>query len=142
MKAKPTIKELINFVVPRVAPMWDDVAMGLNIKVPQLHLIAKDNANDSQRCCIEMFCDWLDSRHDASWQNLIYALKDVQLNCVATDVEMLLGNLCNYRCYLGVCLSCVSVSHFKHTNTDTHNTLVLREKLFISVLKISQFIQQ
>ena len=107
MKARPTIKELINVVVPRVAPIWHDIAVGLDIEAPQLKLIATDNANDSQRCCMEMFCYWLESRPDASWENLIHAIKVVDLSYVATDVaaeKKLLGNLCSYRCYLGVCL--------------------------------------
>ena len=105
MKTRPTIKELLNFVVPRVAPYWRELAMQLDIEPRHLQMIAADNACDSQRCCMEMFCHWLDRYPDASWQNLIHALEDINLSSVATDVEKtLLGNLSSYRCYLGVYL--------------------------------------
>ena len=94
------MKTLINLVIPQVSAQWEYVGLSLLGKheVSRIRMIKKDNASDPQRCCMEMLCYWLESCPDASWQNLIDALQDVELNAVAADIEkkILKGHYCTH----------------------------------------------
>ena len=51
----------------------------------------KNNKTEITVCCSDMFKLWLDRVPKASWRNLIDALKQVQQNKLAFDIEDLLS---------------------------------------------------
>ena len=91
MNSKPTKVELLDHVVPHVTPRWYVLGLKLlkNDQESQLDTIKLNHAGDHQMCCMEMFWYWLSTNTDASWQQLVEALRSpaVELPVVATDIE-------------------------------------------------------
>ena len=56
----------------------------------ELNTIEADARNDAATSCRKMFSKWLNTDQLASWDKLIKALRIVQLNNVASDIERLL----------------------------------------------------
>ena len=58
----------------------------------QLNIIESNHAGDSKKCCMDMFRYWLIANTDASWQQLVEALRSpaVKLPVVAADIEKML----------------------------------------------------
>ena len=56
----------------------------------ELNTIEADVRNDVAMCCRKMFSKWLNTDKLASWDKLIKAIRIVQLNNVADDIEQLL----------------------------------------------------
>ena len=56
----------------------------------ELNTIEADTRNDAATSCRKMFSKWLNTDELASWDKLIKALRIVQLNNIAKDVEQLL----------------------------------------------------
>ena len=94
MNSKPTKNELLDHVVPHVTPQW--YVLGLKLlkkeQESQLDIIKSNHPGDNQMCCMEMFWYWLSTNTDASWQQLIEALRlpIVKLSAVAADIEKML----------------------------------------------------
>ena len=91
--SKPTIKVLQNSkVIATIGPRWYELGIELldDDKVTHLENI-RANHNEATRCCTAMFMYWLQSHSNATWHQLIEALKSpgVELNNVATTVEAL-----------------------------------------------------
>ena len=61
-----------------------------------LGIIEKDHPQDVMGCCKRMFQYWLDTRPDASWNQLLEALRSpcVQLNSLAKQIEHKLLKQC------------------------------------------------
>ena len=57
--------------------------------VNALHAIKSDSSECSTRCS-EMFKLWLERQPGASWRRLIKALKQINMNKLASDIEKLL----------------------------------------------------
>ena len=79
-------------VVPLVNTKWHD--LGVVLLEPkyenELNTIEVDTRNDVATCCRKMFSKWLNTDELASWDKLIKAVRIVQLNNVANDIEQLL----------------------------------------------------
>ena len=79
-------------MIPRVNTSWYN--LGLQLLDPQyeyeLDTIEVDTRNDVATSCRKMFSKWLNTDELASWDKLIKALRIVQLNNVANDIEQLL----------------------------------------------------
>ena len=79
-------------MIPRVNARW--YILGLQLLDPQyeyeLDTIEADTRNDAATSCRKMFSKWLNTDELASWDKLIKALRTVQLNNVANDIEQLL----------------------------------------------------
>ena len=97
VNSKPTKNEILDHVVPHVTPRW--YVLGLKLlkkdQETQLDIIKLNHAGDNQMCCMEMFWYWLSTNTDASWQQLVEALRSpvVKLPVVAADIEkMFTGN--------------------------------------------------
>ena len=94
MNSKPTRNKLLDHVVPHVTPQW--YVLGLKLlkeeQESQLDIIELNHPGDNQKCCMDMFRYWLNANADASWQQLIEALRSpvVKLSAVAADIEKLL----------------------------------------------------
>ena len=79
-------------VIPLANTKWYDLGvMLLESKYQnELNTIEVDTRNDVVTCCRKMFSKWLNTDELASWDKLIKAVKIVQLNNVANDIEHLL----------------------------------------------------
>ena len=76
-------------VIPLVAIKWFE--LGVVLLEPkyqnELNTIEADIRNDAVTCCRKMFSKWLNTDELASWDKLIKAVRIVQLNNVANDIE-------------------------------------------------------
>ena len=79
-------------VIPSVATRWYELGLVLldTNYHNELTIIEADVRNDAATCCRKMFCKWLNTDELASWDKLIKAVRIVQLNNVANDIEQLL----------------------------------------------------
>jgi len=88
----PTLRDLQNIVIPRVAHRWHE--LGIQLLDPSqekdLDKIQLAYSNDFQQGCVEMVKYWLTNTSDATWDSLIYALKTPGLGLLAIvdDVEV------------------------------------------------------
>ena len=57
---------------------------------PDLNTIAANSHDNVIKCCSGMFSLWLERQPEASWKQLINALRNVNLESLATNVENLL----------------------------------------------------
>ena len=91
--SRPTLRDLATHVIPSVKTEWYN--LGLQLLEPkyenELNTIEADTRNDAATCCRKMFSKWLNTDELASWDKLIKALRIVQLNNVASDIEQLQG---------------------------------------------------
>ena len=74
------------------AEKWRDlgiVLMGQNAAT-DLDVIRVDYPHDVKACCSRMFTEWRQTSLEASWKELIDALKEVKLTQLASEVEKLL----------------------------------------------------
>ena len=89
---RPILRDLAIHVIPSVATRWYDLGLVLldtNYE-NELNIIEADIRNDAVTCCRKMFSKWLNTDELASWDKLIKAVRIVQLNNVANDIEQLL----------------------------------------------------
>ena len=88
------MKDLNKHVVPLVAARWYDLGLELleTRHERELDTIEKDSkVEGAKTCCRKMLSKWLESQSDsASWDQLIQAVKNIELNNVANDIEQLL----------------------------------------------------
>ena len=100
VNSKPTRNELLDHVVPHVATHWYMLGVKLlkDDQASHLDVIKSDHTGDNRMCCMQMFSYWLSTNTDATWKQLIQALKSpaVTLTVVAADVEKMLTG--NYIC--------------------------------------------
>ena len=91
MNSKPTKRKILDHVVPHVTPRWYVLGVKLLKEDQESHLdvLKLNHAGDNKMCCMEMFWYWLNTNTDASWQQLIEALRSpaVELPVVAADLE-------------------------------------------------------
>ena len=88
------MKDLNKHVIPLVATRWYDLGLELleTKHERELDTIEKDSkVEGTKTCCRKMLSKWLESQSDsASWDQLIQAIKNIELNNVANDIEQLL----------------------------------------------------
>ena len=88
---KPKLVDLNKFVRPKVAKKWRDLGIELlsavENGVDQLDIIRENNPRDVETCCTEMFQFWLNNANDASWKELVEALKIIGHNVLAEDLK-------------------------------------------------------
>ena len=86
------MRDLATHVIPSVKTEWYN--LGLQLLDPkyenELNTIEADTRNDAATCCRKMFSNWLNTDEHASWNKLMRALRIVQLNNVANDIQLLL----------------------------------------------------
>ena len=96
---RPTNKELLDHVVPNVIPYWYILGLKLLREDQESHLgvIKLNHTGHNQMCCIQMFSYWLSSNTDATWKQLIEALRSpsVDLSVVAAKIEKMLMGIVN-----------------------------------------------
>ena len=94
----PSLKDLYDHVVNEIAHKWRD--LGVQLLRPDqgnvLNIIAVDHPNDAVSCCKCVLEKWLDTTSDATWNELIRALRSpsVQLVSFAGQLEQMLITEC------------------------------------------------
>ena len=90
------MKDLNKHVIPLVATRWYDLGLELleTEHERELDIIETNYENNATKCCRKMFSKWLETQSDsasceASWDQLIQAVKNIKLNNVASDIEQL-----------------------------------------------------
>ena len=89
---RPALKLLNKHVRKGVSSKWHDLGLELLEQEDEekLNEIKINNPSDVGECCKEMFQLWLRKCTDATWNQLIQALKEVELNNLATTIEGML----------------------------------------------------
>ena len=88
---RPILRDLYNQVVPSVADKWR--GLGVHLLEPSLidqrvlEVIAADHPHSVEDCCKTVFEKWLNTQEDASWQQLLEALRSNQLDYLASQIE-------------------------------------------------------
>ena len=75
-----------------VSSKWHDLGLELLEQEDEesLNEIESNNPNDVRKCCKAMFQLWLRKCTKATWNQLIQALEEVELNNLATTIEGML----------------------------------------------------
>ena len=90
---RPTHTYLFMYVIPHVAARWFHIGLELLDKRDEAKLLEIEaKYNGYERCANVMFTLWLQRRTDASWNQLIQALRQpsVSLSYLATRIENML----------------------------------------------------
>ena len=91
---RPALKLLNKYVRKDAAVKWHDLGLELLEQEDEgtLNEIQINNPNNASECCKLMFQLWLSKRSDATWDLLINALREpnIELNNLATTIENLL----------------------------------------------------
>ena len=89
--SRPLLKDLCDHVLTEVAHKWKDLGLQLlqSDQANVLNIISANYPNDVVSCCKCVLEKWLDTTTDATWNQLIRALKSpsVQLDYVANQLE-------------------------------------------------------
>ena len=82
---RPKLKELKRFMNYEgdITTSWYDIGLELLDSSGTVDVIKKNNPNDNNECCTEMFKKWLQQRPDANWSQLAEALTNIGLNTAA-----------------------------------------------------------
>jgi len=84
---------LYDIVALRVAEKWWDLGVQLLVsderQIATLIVIAANYPQNVVKCCQTMFEEWLEIRNDASWNQLIEALKSpgIELLHLASEIS-------------------------------------------------------
>ena len=93
-KEYPDLKQLVNVLKPTtsgVATRWYDIGIQLlDSDVGVLDVIKQNNPQDTEACCRDMLKEWLRRQPNASWDQLVLALGNVDMNVVADQVKTVL----------------------------------------------------
>ena len=77
-----------------IADKWYDIGLELLEQKDEraVNVIKKNNAGNIIECCMEMLELWLNKKPDATWNQLIEALKapGIELNSAASEIEKML----------------------------------------------------
>ena len=94
---KPSLRYLNRYVRSEVNLKWHDLGAELldGEDVGKLDTIEADNPTDHDKCCAKMFKLWLRKQPTASWNQLIEALRqpDIELLTLASRIEQMLLQL-------------------------------------------------
>ena len=86
----PTIKQLDNFLKPEssgVAARWYDLGIQLLDDKDGPGMLDTMKADDVNDCCNKMLAKWLQMKPDATWNQLVTALKNIGMKSVAEDLD-------------------------------------------------------
>ena len=95
---RPSLKDLYDHVINNVADKWED--LGVQLLRPDqektLDIIAADRSHGVVSCCKRVLKKWLDTTTDATWNELIRALRrpSVELDYLADQLERMLNREC------------------------------------------------
>ena len=91
---RPSLKDLYDHVMMKVADRWKDLGVQLlrSDQEKMINIIEADYPHNTVKCCKRIFEKWLDTTEDATWNMLIKALRSpsVQLNYLAGQLKKML----------------------------------------------------
>lgn len=90
------LKDLAKWVIPRVAPKWDEVGLQLGIQQYVLRSVEADGSDVVTRCR-NMFDKWLDGqkgagRQQRTWESVLEAVREAVGSEVCKAIEQ---SICN-----------------------------------------------
>ena len=88
----PTMKQLqevMRIEGVDIATQWRDLGLELVDSNKVLKVIEADHRNDASACCRVMFEKWLDMKPDAKWNDLVTALKILNMITAADAISKL-----------------------------------------------------
>ena len=89
-----------------VADKWKELGVQLlrSDQENRLKIIAADHPHDVVSCCKRVLEKWLDTTTDATWNQLITALRrpSVQLDYLANQLEQMLSTECKIMVMAGI----------------------------------------
>ena len=95
---RPTLRQLHKHVMLEAALKWKYLGVQLlqDDQLIVLDVIEKDHPNDAVSCCEHVLDTWLMNTPDASWNQLISALRSptVQLDSLADQLEQMMSMEC------------------------------------------------
>ena len=98
IEERPTIDQLLKVMRREsLAIHWYELgAELLPSKNNSLEMIKANHPNDVRTCCREMFLTWLNMKPDASWDQLVAALNEIELGSAAHAVskKYISGTVC------------------------------------------------
>ena len=93
---EPTIEDLVKVVIPNVAAHWEILAYFLELDISRMEI---KSFNDPEKCCREVFINWLSSKEGISpktWEVLLKTLSDItELRVVAEQIELQIKKVAN-----------------------------------------------
>ena len=89
---RPALKLLNKHVRKDISFKWYDLGLELLEQEDEekLYKIKCNNPSNVDECCTEMFQLWLRKCTNATWNQLIQALKEVELNNLAAKIDGML----------------------------------------------------
>lgn len=100
------MKDLHDHVVREVAHKWSDLGVQL-LKPRTINIIKSDHPHDSVECCKCVLTEWLDTSDNATWNQLIEAIRSVGLVYVANELSEHI-----------VSIECEAYSNYIHIKID------------------------
>ena len=92
---RPALKYLYRYVKDDIANDWFEIGVELFDVGDEVVLktIKKNYPGDANKCASEMLQLWLDRKLEASWNQLLKALREpsIKLNTLATKIEKMLS---------------------------------------------------
>jgi len=85
---EPKMKHLIQFVIPKIKALWEDVAYVLLYKIEEVEGIKAHPQNDVRSCCRRLLIDWLSTSHGdypKTWSTLLKNLRTLEELAAAVD---------------------------------------------------------
>ena len=96
---RPLLRDLHNYVVMEAAHKWSDLGRELleddQTRILEM-IVVEYHPYDDVRCCRRVFERWLETSADASWNQLIRALRSprVHLYWLADQLEEMMSTEC------------------------------------------------
>ena len=88
---QPRLRDLYEHVVKEAAYKWRHLRVELlPYQLNELDIIDANWPHDAVRCCMNVFQKWLEYTANASWDQLIRALRSVQLDSLAVQLEQMI----------------------------------------------------
>lgn len=80
-------------VIERATPRWRRLAFSLNLRAAVVNIIEQDSRSQVVTACEKVLDQWMitASRKPVIWRTLIQALQESELNTLANDLELTLG---------------------------------------------------
>ena len=87
--SRPTHQQINDLVIQHAAIKWKSIGVQLldDEDYSTLESIEANFPTNNVKCCEEMFAHWLKKDKQATWEKLLGALKAVDLNKLADDIE-------------------------------------------------------
>ena len=88
IEERPNMKQLLELLREEpIATKWYELGLELLDNDSHLQVIEANNQNSAQSCCQKMFQRLLDVKPDASWSELVTALRSIKMITAADAIS-------------------------------------------------------